>query len=152
MIEIERRKNAMQDRYGKEICQDYGWAYLAFSNSTANRKITFFDLEKKVGLDHWRPRYRWASQHTHAGMRDMNSLLAETESKEPIILVGESNSGFVEPLQMTALHMSSITTLLVLTKPSVDALIMAKSIDIIAKETANIATQREWQTWEKAQT
>ena len=148
--EIERRKNAMEAKYGKEMRDEYGWARPAFVQFQNTRKVRFSDIEEDVELDHWRPRYKWASQHAHAGMRDMNSLLAQSESSAPMILVGESNSGFVDPLQMTALHISSLTATLLMTKPTIDALIMAQSIGILANEVADIAIATEKYTREAA--
>lgn len=57
------RCNGFAVRFGKEMYSEYGWASVALNNPQPN----FTQLEKAVSLDHWRPRYRWASQHTHGG-------------------------------------------------------------------------------------
>ena len=150
MEEIERRRDEMEAKYGKEMRGEYGWARPAFPHFADKQKVRFSDIEENTGLDHWRPRYKWSSQHTHAGMRDMNALLGQSEATEPMILVGESNSGFVDPLQMTALHISSLTALLLLMRPNIDAVIMAGSINLLAEEVAEIAIETEKRTFAQA--
>jgi hypothetical protein len=78
-------------RFGKEMHNQYGWASVALNNPQPN----FTQLEKAGSLDHWRPRFQWASQHTHGGYRPPLSMLGTVESAEPIHLVGQSNSGFM---------------------------------------------------------
>jgi hypothetical protein len=83
---------------------EYGWA----SEALQNPRPSFAQLEKAVGLDHWRPRYRWASQHTHGGYRPSHAMLAMAETAEQVHLVGQSNSGFTDPIQMTAISLNPL--------------------------------------------
>lgn len=151
MEDFEQQRDSLEAKYGREMRNPYGWARPAFTSLADKKKLNFLDIEKDTALDHWRPRYKWASQHTHAGNRDLGSLLAQAESSEQIILVGESNSGFVDPLQMTALHISSLTTILLLLRPNLDTTIMAKSITLLAQEVADVAIATEQSTLEKVQ-
>ncbi|EEF26002.1 conserved hypothetical protein, partial [Ricinus communis] len=104
LADMDGRCEMASSMIGGEIKGDWGWAAPAFSRENA----TFVDLEKAVKMDHWRPRYKWASQHVHSGHRPGDSLLGASEAKQPIMLVGRSNSGFIDPLHMTAISLSQI--------------------------------------------
>lgn len=80
---METQCDAFEARLGKEMHNEYGWASAALKNPKPN----FAQLEKAVSLDHWRPRYRWASQHTHGGYRPALSMLGTAESTQPVHLV-----------------------------------------------------------------
>ena len=149
--DLKSRRDSFEGTYGKEMRKAYGWARPAFHNLKDTKRITFMDIEEDTGLDHWRPRFKWASQHTHAGNRDFGSLLAESESDKHQIIVGESNSGFVDPLQMTALHISSLTTILLLLRPNIDTLVMTQAINLLAQDVAEIAMTTEQSTFDEAQ-
>ncbi|WP_271606233.1 MULTISPECIES: DUF5677 domain-containing protein [unclassified Bradyrhizobium] len=101
-------------RFGEEMYHEYGWASVALKNPKPNCA----QLEKAVKLDHWRPRYRWASQRTYSGYRPPLSLLGTVESKRDIHLVGQSNSGFTDPLHMTAISLNQVTGSLLMTRPT----------------------------------
>lgn len=144
--EIEERKDAIFTEFGKKMKEPFGWACPAFKDKSERWNPNFMDLEEYVGLDHWRPRYKWASQHTHAGSRDLGALLGMSEATTPMILVGPSNSGFVDPLQMTALHISNLTVTLILTRENIDTLVMSKSLIQLAHEVAHLAILAESNT------
>lgn len=96
------RKEAWVARFGKMIGKDYGWAYPIIDSE----RISLFDLEKDLGLDHWRPRYRWASDDIHGAFRPMGVGLGVAEATDPVLLVGRSNSGMTDPAHMTAISMT----------------------------------------------
>lgn len=104
--ELERMR-LRRDAHGitDNLASDYEWARPALDISP-KRQVNFADIELAIGLDHWRPRYRWASQHTHAPYRPLQNSLGEAESQSPVFLVGPSNSGMVDPLQMTAISLT----------------------------------------------
>lgn len=137
--EMIQRCAALEVRFGNEMRNEYGWAYPAINNPRPN----FTDLEKAVELDHWRPRYRWASQHTHGGHRPSFSLLGMAETKEQMLLVGQSNSGFVDPIHMTAITLNIVTASLLLIRPTVDNLISVKVLSKLASEIGPIALEIE---------
>jgi hypothetical protein len=87
---------------------------------------SLLDIEEFIGLDHWRPRFKWASQHTHGGHRPFGTMLGTGESKEPVLLIGQSNSGLVDPLHMTAISLTHITASLLLSRPDTDRMICTK--------------------------
>ncbi len=67
-------------------------------------------LREYVGLGKWSHDYMWASRNVHAYYSEMLSLQAMSEAKQDFLLVGQSNSGMVEPASMTAITLMQITT------------------------------------------
>jgi hypothetical protein len=92
--DMKRRCDAIASQFGEEMWNDYGWA----ASVLHVPKPTFAMIEKDVGLDHWRPRYKWASQHTHGPHRAAHALLGVVESEQQVLLIGPSNSGMVDPI------------------------------------------------------
>jgi hypothetical protein len=124
LAEMKSRCDGFEARFGKEMHHERGWA----SQVLNNPKPTFAQLEKTVGLDHWRPRYRWASQHTHGGYRPALASLGTSESTQEVHLVGQSNSGFTDPLHMTAISLNLVTSSLLIIRPTVDNIIFLRII------------------------
>lgn len=67
-------------------------------------------LREHVGLGKWSHNYKLASKHVHADYSEMLSLFAMSESKQDMLLVGQSTSGMVEPAHMTAITLGQITS------------------------------------------
>jgi hypothetical protein len=134
---MKRQCEAFAERFGNEMYNDYGWASAALNNSKPN----FSQIEKAVGLDHWRPRYRWASQHTHGGYRPPLALLGAAEVTQPMHLVGQSNSGFTDPLHMTAISLNQVTSSLLATRPKLDNIIFIQVISGLSNEIGDAALE-----------
>lgn len=101
----ERLRDALISEFGKEFGGDMGWAYPAI----AKRKgINLHDLELATGLDHWRPRFKWASDDIHAGAKPYHASLAASEVARdwPVLVVGRSDSGFTDPAHMCAISLN----------------------------------------------
>jgi hypothetical protein len=145
---MEAQCDAFEARFGKEMHNEYGWASAALKNPKPN----FAQLEKAVSLDHWRPRYRWASQHTHGGYRPALSMLGTAESAQPVHLVGQSNSGFTDPIHMTAISLNNATSALLTIRPTVDDIIFLQLISNLSDEIGNVASTVEKESFAKAQT
>lgn len=62
--EINRRRDALLERFGQEFRHQYGWAVRLFEK---NSDPNFSELERAAGMDHMRPHYGWASHRVHAG-------------------------------------------------------------------------------------
>lgn len=67
-------------------------------------------LREDVGLGKWSHNYKLASRNVHADYSEMLSLFAMSEAKQDGLLVGQSDSGMVEPAQMTAITLAQITS------------------------------------------
>lgn len=79
----------------------------------AKKYAGFSKLEKlreDVGLGKWSHSYKLASRNVHADYSEMLSLFAMAEAKQDMLLVGQSNSGMVEPAHMTAITLAQITS------------------------------------------
>jgi hypothetical protein len=136
---IEARCNAHVARFGKDIQNDYGWASEVIGKKSPN----LLDLEEAVGLDHWRPRFKWASQHTHGGHRPFGSMLATTEALSPVFAIGQSNSGMVDPLHMTAISLTHVTSSLLMSRPSIDSAVCSKVLVGLADDLGSAAMKVE---------
>lgn len=125
--EIEVEYQRVINNFGHEMKNDYGWAAPAIGHD----RPTFFDLEKSINLDHWRPRYKWASQDTHGNFRPIEKTLAMTEATEKMLLVGPSNSGMTDPGQMLCISLGLLTSPFLTLDPTVDITILYKSFQIL---------------------
>lgn len=96
-------RDQLVDEFGPEFGEDMGWAYPAINKK---RRINLFDLEKAAGLDHWRPRYRWASDDIHATHKPPLASLGASESLNDVLVVGRSNSAFTDPAHMAVISLN----------------------------------------------
>jgi len=135
LADIDRKCAISLNAIGEELKGDWDWAAPALKKD----RPTFADLEEKVGLDHWRPRYKWASQHVHSGHRPSNNLLGACEAKQPLMLVGRSNSGFTDPLHMTAISLMQVTTAVLLKNPNVDRVVYSKILVSLSDSVGQLA-------------
>ncbi|WP_129267503.1 DUF5677 domain-containing protein [Bradyrhizobium betae] len=147
LAEMKQRCDGFEARFGKEMHNERGWA----SPALKNPKPTFAQLEKAVALDHWRPRYRWASQHTHGGYRPALAMLGTAESTQPVHLVGQSNSGFTDPIHMTAISLNQVTSSLLIVRPTVDNIVFLQIISDLSDELGEVAFEVEKHSLKEAQ-
>lgn len=122
--------DAVVEKYGVDFKNSYGWAE-SFLNK---RRVNFLDIEEFVGLDHWRPYYKWASQNVHATAKTLSSSLGMIEAKEEGLLVGPSNSGLIDPADSMAISLLQITTVLLSVSPNLDDLVSIKIIQKLTDE------------------
>ncbi|MBW0278183.1 DUF5677 domain-containing protein [Shewanella xiamenensis] len=118
---IKRAYDDIVNKYGKSYAGHYGWAAYLFPEI---KRVGFGSIEKDVGLDHMRPYYKWASQNIHAGSKGLRNRLALAECKEDILVVGQSNSGMVDPAHTTAISLMQVTCTLLLLNPSIDSIVI----------------------------
>ena len=135
---------AMRDRaeahIGRRLNGEWDWASSVFDR----HRIKFIDLERDVGMDHWRPRYKWASQHVHSAFRRPDELLGMIEAERFAFQVGPSNSGFVDPLHMTAISLTQIAvTFLLYGEPNLDRIVFAEILQTLASDIGDSAVRSE---------
>lgn len=123
-------KDAIVETHGNEMLSDYGWATPALDGKKSN----LFELEKHVGLDHWRPRFKWACDDIHGGYHPIGSSLGASEAREPLLLVGASNSGFTDPAHMMAISLNLANHALFLDHPSLDNFIFVSALSMLSDE------------------
>ncbi|MCV6598543.1 MAG: DUF5677 domain-containing protein [Mangrovicoccus sp.] len=138
MKEFDTRCEEAERILGRRIEKDSlgEWPKITGLNS-------FAAIEKDVDMDHWRPRYKWASGHTHAHFKPMAKLLGMAEAGHDAHLVGSSNSGFVDPFSMTAISLSQITGTYLLHGTNADRIIHTSVMQNIAREMGEIALDNE---------
>lgn len=132
---LKLRYDELVERFGKSFTDSYGWVTPTIKK---NRKIHFADIEEAVKLDHWRPYYKWASQNIHANVKTIKTSLGLIEAKEDILLVGQSNSGMVDPAHSMALSLTQLTACLLSTTPTIDNAISMNILQILTKEVGEL--------------
>jgi Family of unknown function (DUF5677) len=148
--ELDRLKVAHDEivnRYGQSMKQDYGWA----ASHLQKARPTFADLEVATKLDHWRPRYKWATTNTHGAYRTQNSGLATSESENPVLSVGESNSGMTDPAHMTAISLNLATMPVIMLAPNVDRLAISMIMQRLSDEIGDTFLNLDRPSWEREQ-
>ena len=130
-------------QHGKEMKNDWGWAASVFGKE----KPEFFDIEKNVGLDHWRPRYKWATQNTHPSHRSPDTTLAMCEKNyEGIAFPAESNSGMTDPAQMMAHSLVLVANAYVQLGPNTDRFIGLEAMKLLRDEIGETFVKLEAET------
>ena len=144
---FDERCAGAEEILGRKIEKDkYGeWPAITLVHTT------FAAIEKDLGMDHWRPRYKWASTHTHAHHRPLDKLLGMSEANEEAHLVGSSNSGFVDPFEMTAITLAQITTTYLYHGVNVDRTVHTNIMLTLADQMSLIAIENERVTREAFQ-
>ena len=136
-------------RLGRKLDGDFGWAAPPLVGAP-----TFAAVEKDVEMDHWRPRFAWACQHNHAGHHPADKFLGLAETKDSVHLVGMSNSGFVDPLDMTAHSLTAATVSLFKDNANFDRLVHMKTMCLLRDQVGPTAVTIErlsLQAWRRKQ-
>lgn len=144
---LDQIAQAVRSRYGEEIESDYGWAYPALRN----KRPKLIHLEEDLGLDHWRPRYRWASMSTHSTYQTPIEGLGMSEAKQPVRLVGPSNSGMTDPAHMTALTLNLATLPVVMLEPNLDRLAIQRVMLKLSNEIGDTFLELQKRSMQDAQ-
>ena len=107
---IRRRRDELVEAFGNSFNGDYGWAAGVLPGNPS-----FDQLEQAVGIAHWRPYYRMASDSVHAGPKgslfDIGTF--GIEGAEKLMLAGPSQAGLVDPIQSVIITMMHMNTILV---------------------------------------
>lgn len=122
---INQKFKELTELFGSNFKNNYGWAEKFFDQK---HRVGFASIEKNVGLDHFKPFYKWSSQSIHAVSLNLQQNLAMSEANENFLLTGSSNSGMSLPISSAAISLSILTINLLNYKPIIDDLI---SINVI---------------------
>lgn len=144
---LKARSDYRLAQFGDSLKKHYGWA----SDLVGKKQPNFEDLEKKAEKSEIRYFYKYASQHIHSNHRACDQLIGVTESDEPILLVGSSNSGMVAPLTLASMSMAEITALYLNTKPNFDRAIYTAALMTMAARMNKLASRLEKTTLQAAQ-
>lgn len=102
--EIEAQATALLAKYEENYKEDYGWAGVDLKKKRPN----FADIEKAIGLDHFRPYYKLASHNVHANPKGIFYRLGVLGDCS-VLPAGASNVGFTDPAQNTAISIGRAT-------------------------------------------
>lgn len=103
----------------------------------------FASIEKSVDMEHWRPWYKWASSYIHANHRPVKDYLGLKDSSVQINLVGPSNSGFVDPFQLTALTLAQLLETYLHHAINLDRIVHIDVFHDLANRMGDIAVETE---------
>jgi len=129
MRDLKEQYDAVIKRYGSEFSNPYGWA----ENALGIKRANFSHIEKDVGMDHWRPYYKWASQNVHSGSKTISKSLGNSSPQE-FVLVGPSDLGMVDPADLLAISLSQVTAAFLTLAPNIDSAVAIKVIESLRNE------------------
>lgn len=132
MSEFKSQYDAVIAKHGTNFGKPYGWA----AKFLPKGRPTFFALEEDVGLDHWRPYYKWASQNIHANVKSIRCSLGLCETTEDVLQVGPSNSGMTDPAHSTAISLLHLTCTTLFLSPNLDDIVAAKMLSTLSDQVA----------------
>jgi hypothetical protein len=118
---LKSKRDELIDRFGKGYGKDNGWACVEFGtcHDSRPRSIQIADIEKCVGLSHWRPLYRIASRSVHSTALDgLNAIRSISDLSIPVF--GPFNGGIAEPVAAGARSLEVIAGLAVNTRSNVE--------------------------------
>lgn len=118
---IKAVRDELIARFGSPYKNNYGWAASVLNKDDPN----FSDIEENSGLDHLRPYYKLASHNVHANPKGVLFRLGLLGNARNILLAGPSNYGFTDPAQGTAFSLGLITVTLLISKPTIDNLVLS---------------------------
>jgi hypothetical protein len=137
---LERRCAELRANLGHDLSGDYAWAAPTLGQKRAN----LLDIEEATGRDFWRPRFGWASQHIHGSYIDGRSLLGMVEAgNETAMVVGPSNGGMVDPMQMVAHSLADVSEALLSSKPDIIRRIAISVLWMFANDVGQAAMESQ---------
>ena len=101
---LEKSRDSLCDRFGKNFKDRYGWALDALGLDSAH----FSKIEENVGLDHMRPYYKLASNNVHADPKGVMFKLGVSDP-DKVLLAGPTVFGFTQAGHSTAISVCQIT-------------------------------------------
>lgn len=145
--ECERIDSHIQPSLSKR--PEHSWASPALPPGNP----TFAAIEKEVGLDFYRPYFTWACDHVHGGPKEAMSLLGASEAHAPVLLVGESNGGMVDPIQLVALSVAKVTVAFLSLRPEAEnVLVYMQAISMASSRIGPVAKAAEDEAPQEAPT
>ncbi|WP_339790912.1 DUF5677 domain-containing protein [uncultured Imperialibacter sp.] len=111
--ELESEQKRIVQCRGKAFSKSYGWAMDILPEGRRNIR----EIEKYVGMDHFRSIYAWAGDNVHAGVAGITEKLSLRDSEQYNFLTGPNDHGFLDPIQFTVNSLSEMSyTLLAMEK------------------------------------
>ncbi|MFI5330277.1 MAG: DUF5677 domain-containing protein [Desulfobaccales bacterium] len=123
-------KDDLIKRFGEAYKNEYGWAEIVLNK----KRPSFRDIEEYVGLEHFRPFYKMASDNIHANPKGVFFKLGLYPTDPEILLAGPSNLGLAEPGRGTALSLLQVTISLLTSRTTIDGLIVGDILRRLEEE------------------
>ena len=163
VAQIEADAHAVISKYEPDFDSEYGWATVALNKLKSSVPVSkktsaascpvcskrkkrgpnFADIEKAVGLDRFRPYYKFASHNVHANPKGIFYRLCMPEDHS-ILPAGPTNIGLTDPAQNTALAITRATAVLAQVAPhSMERLCVIGVMSELADEIAEAFWQAE---------
>jgi hypothetical protein len=129
LARLKATRDALKIRFGDPYAEQHGWA----AEALQKERPQFVDIEREVGLAHFRPYYKLASHNVHADPKGAFFRLGLLPNDEAL-LAGPSDLGLADPGHGTAIALAQVTSTLLMTKPSIDRLVICQILQRVAGE------------------
>jgi len=140
--QIQAAHDAAVKKYGPSFKSAYGWAAQALK--LKKERVSFEDVEKGAGMEHWRPFYRLASHPIHANPKSVGHRLGLIDGAHRCLPAGPSNYGLADPGQNTGLTLAQATSVLIVRAATPDRVLAMSIMRELAAKIARtfVAVQR----------
>lgn len=128
---LESARNDLISRFGRNYKDDYGWAMPVFEGRS---RITFRDIEEKVGLEHLRPFYRMASHYVHAKPTILPFRVGNRCIDDDVFQIGPSIAGLSRPAIEAALSVAKVTATFLKLDSDIDEFVACEILYSLADE------------------
>ena len=128
--EVKSRRDQLVGKYGKNFEKDYGWAESVLGG--VNPSIR--EIEAHANMDHLRPFYKMASDNEHPTAHGLYFKLGLSQWNRNTLLAGPSNLGLADPGHSTAISLNVVASVLLLTKSTMDCVVVAKVLSRLVDE------------------
>ena len=135
--ELETKYQSLLNRYGRAFKEDYGWAQSILGTERPN----FAQIEQHVGMNHWRPDYRMASDNVHPNARGAFYKISQGVTDGTVLLAGPSRFGLADPGDCTARSLLLITSDFVATNLTVDYEVQFEVLQLLRLKTSDAFLQ-----------
>lgn len=116
----------------KDFGKDYGWAQV----TSANKIHSFRELAEESDYSHLYPYYTQSNLVIHSSWKSLEYGEEYDSLLDPgIYLLGPTNYGFTEAVSLSVITLAQATTILLTRYPSLESMLYAKMIIVLAEQT-----------------
>lgn len=110
---------------------DYFWAMpFLIEKGYKGKRPNLYDIEVKVGLDHYRPYFTLACEKIHAPSKSNYANFATSELNNTVLVVGPSHYGYETPIDLAMLSSLITFSKFLFLFPNLDCTIFLKMISL----------------------
>jgi hypothetical protein len=145
MAQAKAEFDALIARYGTRFGATYGWAHHALAAKDPSREkhnVTLKAIERSVGAERFRPRYRIASHGVHANPMGVTQVPDSLPSERGLVLLtGPSPAGLADAGHGTLVALTSVTEAVLAWKPGEASRMLTRTLDILTADAAEAYKQ-----------